>query len=256
MKTTPYAAAALALSFSLLFGFTTLQENKEKGNPANQASQAEAKTVLAAEPYSTADMVTLEEREVAMPPAAAIAKMAVPSSFDANQSKQEAATGRSLSIPAQTVADGNGILIPPSYRNLNTESYTPVVENSFINSANDPLSTFSIDVDTASYANIRRFINQGSLPPTGAVRIEEMINYFNYQYPEPANDPFSISIEPGPCPWKKNTAWLRSVFRPKPYQLKPCPPPTSYSSLMSPAPCGMQTNYPCSRNPCSCWSTR
>ncbi len=94
-------------------------------------------------------------------------------------------------------------IIPPPQlpADFTTESYTPTSENPFINSLNDPLSTFSIDVDTASYANVRRFINQGSMPPVGAVRLEEMINYFSYDYPQPTNGPFSIHGETGPCPW-------------------------------------------------------
>ncbi len=85
---------------------------------------------------------------------------------------------------------------------LNTESYTPVTERGFINTENDPLSTFSIDVDTASYANIRRFVTGGKLPPLGAVRIEEMINYFSYSYSQPIKGPFSVSTEVGPNPWQ------------------------------------------------------
>jgi len=69
--------------------------------------------------------------------------------------------------------------------NVNTEGYSRVVDNPFLNVANNPLSTFSIDVDTASYSNMRRFLNQGTLPPKDAVRIEEMVNYFNYDYPQP-----------------------------------------------------------------------
>ena len=66
----------------------------------------------------------------------------------------------------------------------------------------DPLSTFSIDVDAASYSNIRRFLNSNSLPPKDAVRIEEMINYFSYDYPQPVGeDPISITTETGRCPW-------------------------------------------------------
>jgi len=66
----------------------------------------------------------------------------------------------------------------------------------------NPLSTFSIDVDTASYSNIRRFLNQNQLPPKDAVRIEEMINYFVYDYPQPkGQEPFSITTEVAPCPW-------------------------------------------------------
>ncbi|HEY2883085.1 MAG TPA: VWA domain-containing protein, partial [Pirellulales bacterium] len=85
----------------------------------------------------------------------------------------------------------------------NTETYAPLVENTFLGAAENPLSTFSIDVDTASYSNIRRFLmQQGTLPPAGAVRIEEMVNYFRYQYPQPEGDkPFSVTTEVASCPW-------------------------------------------------------
>lgn len=86
--------------------------------------------------------------------------------------------------------------------NFNTEGYDHIVENPFLKTNDNPLSTFSIDVDATSYANIRRFINDGRLPPPGAVRIEEMINYFNYSYPQPQDDiPFSINTEIAGCPW-------------------------------------------------------
>ena len=79
---------------------------------------------------------------------------------------------------------------------FNTEAYDHVEENGLRRVANDPLSTFSIDVDTASYANVRRFLTDGSLPPADAVRIEELINYFRFDYPQPAgNEPFSITTE-------------------------------------------------------------
>ena len=87
----------------------------------------------------------------------------------------------------------------------NRESYDAIEENRFINSRNDPLSTFSIDVDTASYANVRRFINSGSLPPGGAVRTEEMINYFRYTMSEPEKgQPFSLQVETGPSPFHEH----------------------------------------------------
>jgi Ca-activated chloride channel family protein len=88
---------------------------------------------------------------------------------------------------------------------FNTEDYDHINENRFYKTTRDPLSTFSIDVDAASYSNIRRFLNEGELPPTGAVRIEEMINYFHYDYPQPKNDhPFSINTELSDCPWNKD----------------------------------------------------
>lgn len=89
--------------------------------------------------------------------------------------------------------------------NFNTEEYGRINENEFHEAANNPLSTFSIDVDTASYSNVRRFLSQGQLPPADAVRIEELINYFKYSYPEPEGDePFSISAEVAACPWEQN----------------------------------------------------
>jgi len=84
----------------------------------------------------------------------------------------------------------------------NTEDYDHINENRFLKTGNNPLSTFSIDVDAASYSNVRRILNQGQLPPAGAVRIEEMINYFHYDYPQPAStDPFSINTEISDAPW-------------------------------------------------------
>lgn len=84
----------------------------------------------------------------------------------------------------------------------NTESYAHIAENAFKRVADDPLSTFSIDVDTASYSNVRRFLEDGQLPPADAVRVEEMINYFTYAYPEPAGgQPFSVRTEVAACPW-------------------------------------------------------
>lgn len=82
------------------------------------------------------------------------------------------------------------------------EDYARVHENEFLAVNDKPLSTFSIDVDTASYANSRRYIQDGTLPPPDAVRIEEYINYFNYDYPQPTGaDPFSITAEVAGCPW-------------------------------------------------------
>ena len=87
---------------------------------------------------------------------------------------------------------------------FNTEQYDYITENNFKNVRNNPLSTFSIDVDAASYSNIRRFINSGSLPPVDAVRIEEMVNYFHYVYPQPdGEDPFSINTEISTAPWNE-----------------------------------------------------
>ncbi|MEO7925058.1 MAG: von Willebrand factor type A domain-containing protein [Chitinophagaceae bacterium] len=87
---------------------------------------------------------------------------------------------------------------------LEREGYDHINENKFLRVKENPLSTFSIDVDAASYSNVRRFLNQGQLPPAGAVRIEEMVNYFHYEYPQPTGkDPFSINTEISDAPWNK-----------------------------------------------------
>jgi Ca-activated chloride channel family protein len=87
--------------------------------------------------------------------------------------------------------------------NFNTEDYDRIQENRFHRATQEPQSTFSIDVDAASYSNLRRFINNGQRPPEDVVRIEEMINYFDYEYPEPTGKhPFSITTEVSDCPWQ------------------------------------------------------
>ena len=85
---------------------------------------------------------------------------------------------------------------------FDTDDYDNIVENKFLAATQNPLSTFSIDVDEASYSNVRRYLVGGSLPPAGAVRIEEMINYFDYVYNKPANgEPFTVNTEISDCPW-------------------------------------------------------
>jgi Ca-activated chloride channel family protein len=129
----------------------------------------------------------------------------VPAEGSAYLRQNKAAT---LQAESRVVHDQHVIhppLPPPVFRppaSWNRESYDAIEENRFINSHNDPLSTFSIDVDTASYANIRRFINAGALPPRGAVRTEEMLNYFTYSMTEPeGNKSFSLQVETGPSPF-------------------------------------------------------
>jgi len=84
------------------------------------------------------------------------------------------------------------------------ERYSPIASNGFTSSIDEPLSTFSIDVDTASYAHIRRYLQQyfSQLPPKDSIRIEELINYFTYDYPQPeGDDPFSVTTEVSTAPW-------------------------------------------------------
>ncbi len=91
-----------------------------------------------------------------------------------------------------------------NYSDYNTEAYDKIVENEFDKVSETPLSTFSIDVDVASYGNMRRYISQGVKPPADAIRAEELINYFDYNYPAPTNDEaFAIYTEVASCPWNR-----------------------------------------------------
>ena len=98
------------------------------------------------------------------------------------------------------------------------ENYARITENQFQNVAVNPLSTFSIDVDKAAYSNIRRFINNGKEVPVDAVKIEEMINYFDYDYPQPTNEhPFSVNTEVAQTPWNVDTKLVRIGLQGKEY---------------------------------------
>lgn len=119
----------------------------------------------------------------------------------------EKQSARRKSAPrAMFVADCSGAM-PVS---VNSEEYAAFAENRFRPAQSEPLSTFSIDVDGASYGNLRRMIGKGEIPPQDAVRIEEMVNYFTYDYKKPAaNDPVAISTETGVCPWNRSHRLVR-----------------------------------------------
>ncbi len=107
----------------------------------------------------------------------------------------------------------------------NSERYAEIKENPFLETARAPLSTFSIDVDTASYANVRRYIKNGGLPPKDAVRIEEMVNYFEYDYPQPVgNVPFSVKTEIAQTPWNSKHKLLQIGLQGKKVSLDNVPP--------------------------------
>jgi Ca-activated chloride channel family protein len=111
---------------------------------------------------------------------------------------------------------------PPPY---NTESYAVIDENAFRAVADEPLSTFSADVDRASYANVRRFLTEGRLPPKDAVRIEEMVNYFPYSYPAPRGPhPIAVATEVGDAPWRRGHRLVRIGLQTAPVELRDAPP--------------------------------
>jgi Ca-activated chloride channel family protein len=144
------------------------------------------------------------------------------------------ADARYESAPAiaydRAAAAPSGAYMKSSYRNQpytepNTEAYAGISENGYRDPLREPYSTFSIDVDNASYSNIRRFINLGQEVPADAVRIEEMINYFRYDYPKPAGEhPFSVYTEAGICPWNGNHYLLHIGLRGKEIDRNEMPP--------------------------------
>ena len=113
-----------------------------------------------------------------------------------------------------------------SATSFNTEAYDHIADNPFLHAKENPLSTFAIDVDTASYSNVRRFLNQGQTPPKDAVRIEELLNYFRYKYPGPTNEqPFAVHVEIADCPWKPVHRLVRIGLKGKdiaPAERPPC----------------------------------
>lgn len=105
------------------------------------------------------------------------------------------------------------------------ERYDNIVENRFMKAKDFPLSTFSIDVDAASYSNLRRFVNNGQIPPPDAVRIEELVNYFSYNYPQPSGeDPFAVHTEVAASPWHKNHQLVMVGLQGKKIPVESLPP--------------------------------
>ncbi len=137
--------------------------------------------------------------------------------------------GQDAASYAPRVTAGESVMprpLPGRYNpNFNTESYALIVENRWLAPRVQPLSTFSIDVDRASYSNIRRFISGGARPPIDAVRIEEMVNYFAYEYPEPRGEhPFAVVTDVAPAPWNVDHRLVRIGIQGKRVDLEELPP--------------------------------
>ncbi|ATA82962.1 hypothetical protein CGC53_09170 [Capnocytophaga leadbetteri] len=116
---------------------------------------------------------------------------------------------------------------PPPPQQRNAETYKEIKENSFVAVAQQPVTTFSADIDRAAYANVRRIIGYGQIPPKDAVRIEEMVNYFDYDYPAPEEgsvSPLRVSPELAPAPWNPNHLLLRIGLQAKKIDLAKAPP--------------------------------
>lgn len=133
----------------------------------------------------------------------------------------ESLIGYRLDTPVVTTSMNDSVmptvfpcLIRSDRPEFNREAYSLIEENSFLSSVDHPLSTFSIDVDTASYSNVRRFIQSGTLPPRDAVRIEEMINYFSYDYTQPeGKHPFAVKVSAAESPWQTDHRLVRIALK-------------------------------------------
>lgn len=143
-------------------------------------------------------------------------RLAAPAAAEASQKRMA-----NLAYAPAPSAD----ILPPSYRDESREQYQNYPDNPVFAVAETPVSTFSIDVDTGSYANVRRFLNGGQLPPKDAVRLEELVNYFPYAYPLPQGDaPFGVSTELAVTPWNPQTRLLRIAIKASDRSVEALPP--------------------------------
>ncbi len=147
---------------------------------------------------SPVEPIRLESFAVAAAPAPAPAAVPVPLHASQVTFGSASMTG---SAPVSYAAKRSAVVLPQTEAS-NTEGYSALTENPFLTVAQNPLSTFAADVDTASYSNVRRFLAQRRLPPKGAVRVEELVNYFPYRYAPPAGaSPFAAHLEVASAPW-------------------------------------------------------
>ncbi len=147
---------------------------------------------------------------------------------DETSTRQEGHRGDAKqSLDARRMAQAGGIARAPSagVPAWNTENYAVIEESRFLTAAGNPRSTFSIDVDAASYTNVRRFLNSGQRPPKDAVRIEEFLNYFRYDYPEAdGKEPFSVTTDMAAAPWATEHRLLRVGIKGRSLRTEAVPP--------------------------------
>jgi Ca-activated chloride channel family protein len=152
-------------------------------------------------------------------------KPSVPTKDEKNKLVYDVAAKCSEQQAPACMSMGSGMVYRGVPADFNTEEYSKIEENSFKQVKVDPLSTFSIDVDPASYANMRRFLNSGQLPPKDAVRIEELINYFDYTFGQPDDGrPFAVHTEVAECPWNQGHRLVRIGLKGKEIALDKLPP--------------------------------
>lgn len=167
------------------------------------------------DPTSTTQGITIDKNYVRNIPTGRTFQGAV-GTASGNGAPQTFQGATSANVPPQ--ADGEG----PGH---NTEGYARIEDNPFLRVSAAPLSTFSADVDTASYANTRRYLRERALPPRDAVRIEELVNYFHYDYAPPTGgSPFAVHTEVGPSPWNPAFKLVRIGLQTQPIADAKVPP--------------------------------
>lgn len=140
------------------------------------------------------------------------------------QTSSQPSNSNNYVVDMQYAEGLDGISFPET-DDFNTEEYNKIKERGFVAASKEPLSTFSIDVDTTSYANVRRYLQDGQQVPQDAVRIEEMINYFKYDYPKPEGEtPFSVHTEISACPWNEESKLLLIGLQGKEIDVSEMPP--------------------------------
>ena len=181
---------------------------------AATAPKSEGAVVLA-DQVRQGQRAELREQEVSSAPAQLQRKAAA----------QDMAVMPSVAYAPASIAGSMPDALPPGYRDQGREQYQKLADNPVHAVAETPVSTFSIDVDTGSYANVRRFLNQGQLPPAEAVRLEELVNYFPYAYPLPTGDtPFGVGTELAVTPWNPQSRLLRIAIKASDMQVAQLPP--------------------------------
>ncbi len=201
----PLSIVVIAAAIGLLAACAAQHETAKKDDPQSSTSGQP----LQREPVATSNpQVVQPQPEVRPAPATTaqkVEKKARESAYVADAAGAVSQLARAVNAPTNI----HCCFVPRSVQD--TENYQSFQDNPLHRAAEQPVSTFSIDVDTGAYANVRRFLNAGALPPQDAVRVEEMLNYFDYEYPAPTSrdTPFRVSTELAPTPWNRQTQLLR-----------------------------------------------
>ncbi len=187
---------------TVLFGGSRLESTEQRAevDAAGPVPQTAPQPVVALPPIPAEQAVGQGQSAGATANTSSL-RQAAPQTL--SQTHGRSLPARDIAVPAISVEprDPNVIQRRPD-QDFGREEYNPIQENDFLSVKDEPLSTFSIDVDAAAYSNMRRFITSGQIPPQDAVRIEELINYFNYDYPDPTGDtPFAVVTEVSAAPW-------------------------------------------------------